>query len=67
MEEKVTLVDELKEIKENNKLVKFLINLPYQKYIVTIVCFVVLYFFYQLGYAFLCGIYNRGRCFTINI
>lgn len=63
MENKVTLVDELKETIEmikNTELIKFLVDLPYHKYTLTIIGFAILYFFYQLGYVFLYGFYFGG-------
>lgn len=57
------LTYELKEIKENmqnNDLVKYFTELLYSKYILTIIGFLILYFFYQLGYLFLYGFYFGG-------
>lgn len=64
MENKKELINELQDIKENiirSKLVKFLMDLPYPKYSWTIIGFLILYFFYQLGYVFIYGFYFGGE------
>ncbi|NRT87269.1 hypothetical protein [Clostridium beijerinckii] len=63
MENKAELIDELQEIKENiknHKLVEFLMDLPYPKYSWTLLSFLIVYFFYQLGYVFIYGFYFGG-------
>ncbi|MCI1583484.1 MAG: hypothetical protein LKH93_15930 [Clostridium beijerinckii] len=63
MENKTDLIDELQEIRAKikySKLARFFIDLPYPKYSWTLIGFLILYFFYQLGYVFIYGFYFGG-------
>ena len=63
MENRATLIDKLKETIQtikNTEIIKFFIGLNLNKYTLSIIGFMLLYFFYQLGYVFLYGFYFGG-------